>query len=228
MGPWHRIRGRYTIRQSFVVQASLMMFLTNFADEAVVLPVVLAIALMLAARGWWRGALAWLAAVGLTFGLVLALKLSFLACGPVFGPWRLRSPSGHTAAGAMVVGGLTALLTRRRLAVWPLALLAAIAVGISRVVLGFHSVPEVLLGGALGVAGALGLSRLAGPVPPGRRLSPLLGAILVAVLLHGTHLNAEAAIRRASHAMLDFVPACRADQARPYVSSTRTMSSSPR
>src|SRR5271165_5706424 len=84
---------------------NLMMFLTDFADQAVVLPVVAAIAMILAATGWWRGALVWLGVVGLTFGAVLLLKLGFLACGPVFTPWELRSPSGHTAAASMVAGG---------------------------------------------------------------------------------------------------------------------------
>ncbi len=188
-----------------------MTFLTDFADQAVVLPVVASIALMLLLRGWWRGAAAFLGVVAATFGMVLVLKLGFLACGPVFAPSRLHSPSGHTAAAAMVAGGLTALLTNDRRGVWLLALAAAIAIGLTRVILGFHSIPEALLGGVLGVTGALILPRLAGPVPPGRRLSPLLAAATVAVLLHGTRLPAEAAIWRASEGMLDFVPACRGE-----------------
>ena len=45
-----------------------MTFLTDFADQAVVLPLVLVLvlvlALVLAAQGWRRGAAAWLVAVG--------------------------------------------------------------------------------------------------------------------------------------------------------------------
>ena len=63
-----------------------MIFLTDFFDQAVVLPVVAAVAAVLALLGWWRGAIGWLLAVGVTFGAVLILKLGFLACGPVFGP----------------------------------------------------------------------------------------------------------------------------------------------
>ena len=59
------------------------------------------------------------------------------------------------------------------------------------------------------MAGALVLPRLAGPVPSGWRLSPLLAALAVAVLFHGMHLRAEAAISRVSYGALDFVPACR-------------------
>jgi len=186
-----------------------MTFLTDFADQAVVLPIVAAVAVVLAARGWWRGALAWLCVVGITFGLVLVLKLGFLACTPVFGPWALRSPSGHTAAASVVAGGLVALVAGRQLAVLCVALLAAVVIGSSRLELGFHSVPEVVIGGLTGIAGAALLSRLAGP-PPSRRSVPLMAVVLVvAMLLHGMRLPAEAAIWRMSLGALDFVPACR-------------------
>ena len=47
---------------------STMKFLTDFADQAVVLPMVAAVSVVLAAQGWWRGALAWLCVVGMTEG----------------------------------------------------------------------------------------------------------------------------------------------------------------
>jgi len=186
-----------------------MTFLTDFADQAVILPLVLAVGAMLAILGWWRGAVTWVAVVGVTFGVVLVLKLGFLACGPVFGPWALRSPSGHTAAASVVAGGLAAILTGRRQAAIPVALLAAAVIGVSRVAPGFHSVPEVLIAAILGVSGAVILSRLAG-IPPVRRPVPvLIAAGAIAVLLHGMRLPAEAAIWHASHGALDFMPACR-------------------
>ena len=64
----------------------------------IVLPLVLALAIALAAQGWWRGALVWLGVIGATFSVMLALKLTFLACTPVFRPMDIRSPSGHVAA----------------------------------------------------------------------------------------------------------------------------------
>lgn len=189
----------------------LMNFLTDFADQAVVLPIVLAVALVLAVLGWWRGALAWLAAIGMTFVAILVLKLGFMACEPVFGPWALRSPSGHTAAAAVVAGGLAALLSGRILIVLSVAALAAASVGATRVVLGLHSVPEVMFAAVVGIAGAAGLSWLAGS-PPMRRPVPLLAvAAALAVLLHGARLPAEGAIWRASQGALNFVPACRAE-----------------
>jgi membrane-associated phospholipid phosphatase len=172
-----------------------MMFLTNFADQAVMLPVVFTIATVLAMQGWWRGALVWLGVVFVTFGLMLILKLVFLACPPLFGPTTIHSPSGHVAAATVVAGGLAALLTRRRASILPVAVLAAVAIGVSRVALGMHSLPEVALGALVGLAGATALLTLAG-APPTLRSGRLLGVVVVvAALFHGMHLPAEAAIR---------------------------------
>src|SRR5882757_9903695 len=187
----------------------VMIFLTDFADQAVVLPIVAAIAILLAARGWWRGALTWLGVIAVSFGVVLVLKVGFLACGPVFGPWTLRSPSGHTAAASVLAGGLVALMSGRRWAVLLAASLAAAVIGTSRLALSVHSVPEVCIGAVAGVAGAWALCVLAGPPPPRRPVSLLAVGVVLAMLLHGLRLPAEAAIGRASTGALNFVPACR-------------------
>lgn len=189
---------------------TIMNFLTDFADQAVVLPIVAVVTIVLVVLGWYRGALAWFGMTSVTFGVMLLLKLSFLACGPVFGPWALHSPSGHTAAASIVAGGLVAILAGSRLAVLLASGLAATAIGMSRVELGFHSLPEVAVGAIAGVAGAMLLAHLAGRPPRPRPIPLLAVAVLVAVLLHGMHLPAEAAIWRVSQGALDFVPACRA------------------
>lgn len=186
-----------------------MTFLTDFADQAVVLPVVVVIAAILVVRGRWREALIWLGVIGATFGVVLVLKIIFLACGPVFRPWSMRSPSGHTASAAVLIGGLAALLTGRLAVVWPVSALAGGAIGFTRVALGFHSVPEVLLGGMAGMAGAVVLVRPVGVAPIRRPVSLLVIVAVVAVALHGVRLPAEAAIWRFAQGLLDFVPACR-------------------
>jgi membrane-associated phospholipid phosphatase len=186
-----------------------MTFLTDFADQAVVLPLVVAVAIILAVTGWRRGAMVWLGLVGATFGVVLLLKLGFLACGPVFGPWALRTPSGHTAAASVVAGGFATVLGGRGLTALLVSMLAAALIGTSRVELGYHSLPEVAIGAVVGIAGAVVLSRLAGR-PPVTRPVPLLAvAVVIAVLVHGTRLPAEATIWRFAHGLLDFVPACR-------------------
>lgn len=186
-----------------------MRYLTDFADQAVILPLVLAVAIALAVQGWRRGAVVWLLVVGGTFFATLMGKLTFLSCSPVFGPLDIHSPSGHTAAATVVAGGLAVMLTRRQASILPAALIAGAVIGLSRLVLGAHSLPEVCVGAAIGLLGAVTLMRLSGR-PPRLQPAPLVGVIaLVALLFHGLHLPAEAAIRHTASKMAYFIPACR-------------------
>ena len=137
--------------------AEPLKFLTDFADQAVVLPLVLAVALVLVCQGWRRGAGAWLVSIGATFSVMLALKLIFLGCTPVFGAVDLHSPSGHAAAATVLCGGLGAIYRGRHKVVLACAILAGIVIGLTRIGLHEHSGPEVLLGGAIGLAGAMGI-----------------------------------------------------------------------
>jgi membrane-associated phospholipid phosphatase len=184
-------------------------YLTDFADQAVIIPVVLAVAIALAIQGWRRGAVVWLLVVAATFLATLVLKVMFLACSPLFGPIDVHSPSGHVAAAAVVSGGLAAMLTRRRVTILPAAVVAAIVIGLSRLVLGLHSLPEVVMGALIGLAGAIALLRFAGP-PPRLQVAPLVAVVVVvAALFHGLHLPAEAAIRHTAFRAAQFIPACR-------------------
>ena len=85
---------------------------TNFGDQAVVVPLAVGIALIFALSGWRRGALAWTAAIGSTLSLILFLKLRFFACDHLLTEARPGNPSGHTAAAAAVYGGLLAIAMR--------------------------------------------------------------------------------------------------------------------
>jgi len=186
-------------------------FLSDFADQAVVLPVIAVIAITLAAQGWRRGALIWLGVVIITFGLLVSLKLAFLACGHLL-PLRpsVISPSGHVASAAVVAGGLTALLTRRYKGVLPVAGLTAGLIGLSRLMLGMHSVPEVIIGALVGLAGAAALPSLAKP-PPSLRTARLFAVVLlVAASFHGMHLPAEAALRYTASRASRLFTVCRA------------------
>ncbi len=186
-----------------------MRYLTDFADQAVILPLVLVLAIALAIQGWRRGAIVWLLVVASTFAVMLGFKLIFLSCSPVVGPMDIRSPSGHVAAATVVSGGLAAMLTGRRGSILPAAMVAALVIGLSRIVLGMHSLPEVIIGALVGLAGAAALLRFAGR-PPSLRLSPLVAVIVVvAVVFHGLHLPAEAAIRHTALRAAQFIPACR-------------------
>jgi membrane-associated phospholipid phosphatase len=181
-----------------------MRFLTDFADQAVILPLALVLGLIMLAMGWRRGAFAWWVAVGATLGSMLILKLIFLACG-----WRapelgLHSPSGHTASAALVYGGLLGLLIPRRARIAgrvAICVVLALLFGTTRLALGAHSVPEVLVGGAVGLAGALLMVALAGERPVATRswrFNLAIGAVVlvIGVALHGRHLGAERMIDR--------------------------------
>ena len=133
----------------------------------------------------------------------------FLACSPLFGPMDVHSPSGHVAAATVVAGGLAVMLSNRRNSILPAALLAAIVIGVSRLVLGMHSLPEVIVGALIGLAGAAALLRFAG-TPPRLKIAPLMAVIVVvAAMFHGLHLPAEAAIRHTAFRAAQFIPVCR-------------------
>lgn len=187
-----------------------MTFITDFADQAVILPLVLAIGIGLLLQGWRRGAAAWAIAVTCTFGLMLLLKLAFLACPAS----DLHTPSGHVAAAAVAAGGLAALTVRRRVALL-LAVLAAAVIGATRLALGVHSPIEVAIGAGVGLTGALALVLLAGPSPAGldtKRIAVL--AVAVVIIFHGLHLPAEAHIRGTAWRFAQSLGVCQSDEPR--------------
>jgi membrane-associated phospholipid phosphatase len=167
-------------------------FLTDFADQAVILPLLLAVGIALWWGGWRRGALAWGFGVGAALALLGALKL--------LGISDVLSPSGHTASAAAAFGAAAALLQPRPTTVFAVAAAAAagVLIGWTRVALGSHVLNEVVVGLVVGVAGAALAVRMAGPPPAGARRR-LAAVCLVAVLAsaHGRHANAEEGIGRA-------------------------------
>jgi membrane-associated phospholipid phosphatase len=176
-----------------------MRFLTDFADLAAVLPIAVCIGLSLAWVTWWRGVAAWSFNVMFALSATLVLKLVFLACGPTAG----FSPSGHTAAGTAVYGGVAALILRKRIgapAAWLLAggSMAAL-IGYSRMALHLHDLREVSIGAAVGLVAVAAFLATVGPAPTGLRPRALLSpALLVIIPLHGLRLPAEPMVRHAA------------------------------
>lgn len=176
-----------------------MHFLTDFADQAVVIPLAVAVAVALLAAGWRRGAVAWIVVIPATLLTVMAAKMFVVTCGPLLPLHGLRSPSGHTASAAAVYGGLLSLLLpeprrglRRVIAVVLIAGMFAIIFGGTRLALHVHTRADVVAGALLGIAGALVLARLAGPRPAGMRATvPLATALAVVLVFHGQHIRAE-------------------------------------
>ncbi len=177
-----------------------MRYLTDFADQAVVLPVAAAVLVVLLALGWRRGALAWTVSVAGVLATMLVLKLVMFACGWRIGWTGLVSPSGHTAASAVVYGGLLALLIPVSVAGTGIAALTggavALVIGLSRLALLVHTVSDVVVGAGGGVAGAIAMRAMAGPRPTRLSSSWLLAvAVAMMLLFHGHRLEAETRIR---------------------------------
>jgi membrane-associated phospholipid phosphatase len=184
-------------------------FFTDFADQAVVLPVCVCTVVGLAVAGWRRGALAFGFASAGVLAAMLLLKLLAAGCG-IFRPWaNITSPSGHTAAAAMVYGGFIALVLRRFLSPWRAALLAclpvAVAIGATRLALQVHTPAEVTLASLVGLTGVVCLVFLAGKPPTGLRPWRVgVAGLAIMLLLHGIRLPAEQQIRWASLHMWPF------------------------
>ena len=178
-----------------------MLFVSDFADQAVMLPLATVVVAALALMGWWRGAAAWLLAVGGTLTMMLIVKVGLVGLSEDYGSEYMISPSGHVASACVVYGGMAMLLFRDRVPTFLLAVVpisAAVIVGYSRVALMAHSVDEVVAGAIVGCIGLVVLTVVAGPRP---RLTtwPLMVTSACTVLaLHGLHLPAEEAIRMAA------------------------------
>jgi membrane-associated phospholipid phosphatase len=91
-----------------------------------------------------------------------APEVALFACGHFLPDSGVGNPSGHTAAAAAVYGGLVAMILRF---IWDdgrwaffcavtTGVLLVVVIGRSRLILDTHSMAEVVVGGAIGIAGA--------------------------------------------------------------------------
>ncbi len=171
------------------VSPSLLRFITDFADAAVVLPLV---AVVWALLGRWGTR--WAVAVALTLGAMAGLKvLSFATVGAF-------SPSGHTASAAIVYGGLAWVLLRPawgRVVPGLLAVAGVAAIGWTRLALAAHSPLEVLVGAAVGCAGLVALGQVSSRLSPAsaRRCRAAMAVPVVWVLFHGHSIDLEGRLR---------------------------------
>ncbi len=194
-----------------------MQFITDFADQALLLPSAVAITAVLVLLGSWRGVVAWVLVVVASYGLVASMKLGFAACGSPLPNGLLRSPSGHTMAATVIYGGVLVLLGVGRWTVLAVSCAIAALIGSSRVELGDHTGVEVLVGSAIGIAGVVALQRLASPLRPRRGGHALGGALLLlalfapALLLHGHRSPAESLLRQMGREYVGPLLGCSAD-----------------
>lgn len=179
---------------------TFLYLVTGFAGQGVVLPILVTVAAMLALAGQPRAALWWTISVVTVLGLVLIAKIGFIPCGRYLPGLALRSPSGHAASALAVYGGLAVLMMRLTTRFWlkvgmlVLAVAVAVLISISRIRLGAHTPPEVLLGGLIGLLGPLILASRRDLLLPPFRLRWILLLIvpaLLVLLLHDVEIGAE-------------------------------------
>ncbi|MEO6660938.1 MAG: phosphatase PAP2 family protein, partial [Burkholderiaceae bacterium] len=137
----------------------LMVAITEVGSVRVAVPVIGAVALLLAAKRCWRTLAYWFAAVGFAQVLVWALKLSVGRArpSPIYaGIEQYSFPSGHATSAIVLYGFLAFLLARGRSARFK-AVVSAMAAGLalliafSRLYLGAHWFSDVLAGLSVGL-----------------------------------------------------------------------------
>lgn len=176
---------------------AVTVFITNFGNLAVLLPIAAAVlARLLWSPDTRRLGIFWAIAVAICGGGIGLLKVYFSACPTGL----IDSPSGHSGLSLLVYGGLGFIVAARwtRFAVPGIAagFGLALAIAVSRILLGDHDAVEVLIGLAVG-GGALAIFAMAligKPIAVSMKLL-LVVAILFAIVLHGHRVQAEELFR---------------------------------
>ncbi|HEX3954281.1 MAG TPA: phosphatase PAP2 family protein [Stellaceae bacterium] len=176
-------------------------FVTDFGDTAVTVPLAIVMTGFLVAARQPRLALGWALTVGGCAGAIGALKIVMFACGRPLADAGLSSPSGHTAISIAVYGGFGILIGATQAQPWrdiviASGLLLALGIAVSRTVLGFHSVVEVVVGFTVGTAALGCIIAIVARYRPQRLPLGWLAASLVIVALwfHGQRWPAEEAL----------------------------------
>jgi membrane-associated phospholipid phosphatase len=199
---------------------SWMHLISDFGDSGVLLPLSLILTVALWRYQSSRAAVYFLSAAGFCLTVIVSLKLILIACGNAWGG-GIVSPSGHTSMSATVYG-VVGLVTARQAPYWqrPLIAFAMVAfvccIALSRIVLGAHSIAEVVLGFLVGTAAVYLFARQYFRLGT-RKINLLLvgtSFVLVLLLLHGTRLPVEEFIRQLAAVGRTNLHACPGEQER--------------
>jgi membrane-associated phospholipid phosphatase len=188
---------------------------SSFADSALLIPASLLLLAYLCVLRRWRLALALAVSIAASTGTILVLKLLFHACGHAITDANVVSPSGHVAFGAVFYGALAIMLASGhdrfvRIAAAIGTVLLLVAFGISRVRVGAHSVPEVVIGfmvGGAAIALFAVLHRWSGrPSVPALPLA--LGFAAAVALVGGSNFTLESDIARYAYKIANRLDVC--------------------
>jgi membrane-associated phospholipid phosphatase len=187
----------------------MLFYLTNFGDPFLTVPLAGAVMFWLAVTRSWRALATWIACFTAGASLVAASHFAYAAWGLEIPALNFTAVSGHTMLASAVYPTTFALCasqarTRTALFAYLSGLLFALAIGVSRLLMGVHSPAEVLSGWLLGtlIAGmtcspALALRMRAGIVSIGsnaRHDSTPFAAMALALIVvcHGKILPVSA------------------------------------
>jgi membrane-associated phospholipid phosphatase len=193
----------------------ILQWITGLGDAALLVPLSLLLLAFFVYRRSKSGAADWAIALAICVIATVVGKVCFRACEPVVSFLGVRSPSGHVSFGATYYLSIAAAASLERPAWHRYLILAAsslvvLAIAASRVMLHAHTLTEVVLGGAIGVASAgwfIYRFRHKQQVMPDWRV--VTGTILALVLLtHGWHLDVDATLVKIARIIGSHLPAC--------------------
>lgn len=133
----------------------LLLYLTNFGDPYLTVPLATLVLAWFAAQRFWRPLITWACCFSAGALLVAASRIAHAGWGMAMPALDFTVISGHTMLSSAVYPTLLALFASRNsprtvMGLFGLGFAFAIAIGASRVLIGFHSTSEVVSGLAIG------------------------------------------------------------------------------
>ena len=175
--------------------------ITNLGDVTIMTVVVAAIAAGFVMERAWRPVFLWCLLFIAGMGLVVATKIAFLGWGIGIQSLDFEGISGHATRAFAVIPVLCYLILQRQSAVARmsgvmLGVAVGIAIAISRSVLHFHSVSEIVAGSLLGAMMSAYFIRMLGDARPFELSRSLLALALIVVAFTPRHAPIETPTQR--------------------------------
>lgn len=159
--------------------------ITKFGDATMMAPAAAGIALWLTLARKRRLAFIWCLLFAAAMSLVALTKIAFMGWG-IGESFNFTGISGHAASACAVFPVMAFLLlqqTRSLFSAYGVAIGAifGLAIGVSRVVIDAHSVPEVIAGCVLGFVVSAGLIAFATPLDRPKASRPIVALCMLAL-----------------------------------------------